>query len=115
MKDENNNDVMKSKRRSSHKKVLIILILCAVFLIGAFRINTYSPVGAIRFECLTHGHVISALFLQANKTEIYINPQTAVYKIKSFIPYERDTATHLDIWNVIKNKNGTYCAAYAAA
>jgi hypothetical protein len=50
--------------------------------------------------------------MNAAKTNIKTNDETAVYKITSFIPYEKATATHLDQWNVIKNKNGTYSASY---
>lgn len=35
-----------------------------------------------------------------------------VYKIMLAVPYEKATATYLDYWNVIKNKNGTYSASY---
>lgn len=31
------------------------------------------------------------------------------------IPYERATATYLDYWNIIRNKNGTYSASYGVA
>ncbi len=96
------------------KRILIILIIFSVLLIviGVSRINTYSPVGAIRFECLLNGHVISALFMHV--TDIKINDETTTYKITSFIPYEKATRTHLDQWNVNKNKNGTFSASYGA-
>jgi hypothetical protein len=94
------------------KRILVIFIICLVLLvvIGVSRINTYSPVGAIRYECLLNGHIISALFMHV--TNIKINDETTAYKITSFIPYEKATATHLDQWNVKKNKNGTYSASY---
>ena len=97
--------------------IIIFLVLCMLIIIGfgIARINTWTPVGAIRYECLLHGHIISALFLQAKKIEIEIDDEVTVYKITTFVPYEKATATHLDIWNVIKRKNGTYSAVYGAA
>ncbi|MFA9466382.1 MAG: hypothetical protein ACERKN_19135 [Velocimicrobium sp.] len=95
------------------KRIIIIIVFCMVLIIGfgIARINTKSPVGAIRYECLLHGYVISALFLQAKEINIEIDGETTVYKITSFVPYEKATATHLDQWNVIK-QNGTYSASY---
>lgn len=99
------------------KRIIIILVSCVVLIIGIgiARINTRTPVGAIRYECLLHGHIISALFLQAKEIDIEIGDETTVYKITLFVPYERATATHLDQWNVIKKKNGTYSATYGVA
>ncbi len=96
------------------KRKVILILISMVFIIGisAVRINTYSPVGAIRYECFLKGHVISAFFLNAVKSDLQANDVVTVYKITSFIPYEKATATHLDQWNVRKNKNGTYSAAY---
>lgn len=97
------------------KKLVFLLILFAFLTIGilVIRINTFTPAGAIRYECLLDGHVFSAIFLQAK--EIRIETDKIVYKITFGVPYDKVTATHLDCWNIIKNKNGTYSASYGGA
>jgi hypothetical protein len=97
-----------------NKRVVIVLVLCAILIfgLGAVRINTRTPIGAIRYECLLHGHMISALFLKAEEISVENSGEARVYIITSFVPYEKATDTHLIQWNVIKKKNGTYSAAY---
>lgn len=97
-----------------NKKVIFILVLCTILIIGlgAVRINPRTPVGAIRYECLIHGHILSALFLKAEEITFENSWEARVYKITAFVPYEKATDTHLDQWNVIKKKNGTYTASY---
>lgn len=96
------------------KKIIIILVLYMVIIIGLgiTRINTDTPVGAIRYECLLQGHIISALFLQAKEIDVEFDDETIVYIVTSFVPYEKATATYLDQWNVVKKTNGTYYATY---
>ena len=62
------------------KRITIILVLCVVIIIGfgMARINTRTPVGAIRYECLLHGHIISVLFLQAKEIHTEIGDGTTV-------------------------------------
>jgi hypothetical protein len=91
--------------------LLVILIIG----LGAVRINTWTPIGAIRYECFIHGHILSALFLKAEEISVENRGEARVYIITSFVPYEKATETHLDQWNVIKKKNGTYSAAYGVA
>lgn len=97
-----------------HKKKIILLLILFIFLSTGFiiRINTVTPIGAIRYECLLHGHIFSAIFLQAKEVRTETDGKALVYKITVAVPYERATATHLDYWNLIKNKNGTYTASY---
>lgn len=100
-----------------NKKRIVLLLLILIISVGLciMRTNTYTPIGAIRYECLLHGHIFSAIFLQAEEIETEIDGIARVYKITFAVPYERATASHLDYWNVIKNKNGTYSASYGAA
>nr|WP_294486995.1 hypothetical protein [uncultured Anaerosporobacter sp.] len=88
-----------------------IILTVIVATVGFFiRINTFSPTGAIRYECLLQGHIFSALFLQTKEFKIESCRDEMVDKITFEIPYEKSTATHLDYWNVMKNKNDTYSA-----
>ncbi len=99
------------------KGIILLMVLCAILIIviGAVRINTRTPIGAIRYECLSHGHIISAFFLQAEEINVENRGETKVYRITSFVPYEKATDTHLDQWNVKKNKKGKYSAEYGIA
>lgn len=99
------------------KRIVFILLLIIVLTVGLciMRTNTYTPIGAIRYECLLHGHVFSAMFLQAEEVKTETDGIASIYKITFAVPYERATATHLDYWNVIKNRNGTYSASYGVA
>jgi hypothetical protein len=99
------------------KRIVIILLLLIVLTVGfcIIRTNTLTPVGAIRYECLLHGHIFSAIFLQVEEVKTEADGIARVYKVTFAVPYEKATATHLDYWNVIKNKNGTYSASYGVA
>lgn len=96
-------------------KILLVFVLVFTVAFCTARINTRTPVGTIRYECFKQGHIISALFLEAEKTELERDDNTTVYKVIKYVPYEKATKTYLDYWNVIKNKNNKYSASYGAA
>lgn len=89
-------------------RVAVLLIL----IVGIIRMNPYTPEGAIRLECFQSGYVISSFLMQIEKTEIKFHEDYTIYKVTRFAPYERPTNTHLDQWNVIKEKSGRYKAAF---
>lgn len=96
------------------RKIILTVMLFIVLTAGFFiaRINTFTPVGAVRYECLLKGHIFSAIFLEAAEAKTEPDGKAMVYRITFALPYEKTTATHLDYWKVIKNKNGTYSASY---
>jgi hypothetical protein len=100
---------MRAKRRKSFVIIILITFTVVFFII---RICLYTPTGAIRYECLLQGNVFSALFLRAKEIRTVTDGNIKVYKVTFAVPDEKATATHLDIWYITKNENGTYSATY---